>query len=314
MVELHFERGVSDQLFWAVRRKATREILWGKLRRAPADCLSFETVRVALGLTFRMAEGLQNVPLDLIIGSVSRHRDFTRHFYPARDDLHSRWMRVAIAMQTTGLGPVSLYRIGEAYFVDDGNHRVSVARAMGTPTIEAEVWRFPCRVSPPATLRMEELPCLAAHVQFLRETNLDAVRPHQEVRMTACDRYSLLAAHIAGHAQWLESRSPGRPVPLGEAVASWYDRVFQPMLEIIRAQRLESEFPHLTGADLYALLLEHRKDLALIWDRPVSLTEAIQDYVRHYGRSPGTRLKRWLRYPWFLWRGGVRRPPRKTED
>jgi hypothetical protein len=37
------------------------------------------------------------------------------------------------------LPAVSLYKIGEHYFVRDGNHRVSVARFHGAAAIDAEV-------------------------------------------------------------------------------------------------------------------------------------------------------------------------------
>jgi hypothetical protein len=45
------------------------------------------------------------------------------------------------------LPPVSLYKLGDAYFVLDGNHRVSVARYHGVPAVEADVTEFwPARV------------------------------------------------------------------------------------------------------------------------------------------------------------------------
>lgn len=284
--------------FTKARREAFREEIRGRLRGEPTELLSFEAVRMALHLTYRQAEGIRNVPLDDIVGSVDRVEDFTRRFYPRRDDLKRRWVKVAELVQASGLGPVSLFRVSKIYFVEDGNHRVSVARAMGAPTIEAEVWKYPCRITLTRTLRMEDLPNKAAYLQFLRNTDLDRVRPDQEVEMTSPARYGILEEHIAGHAKWLESRAGGKVVPLGEAVASWYDRVYLPLIKIICEEGLCREFPHLTEADLYVILLEHRKHLGRLWDRPVSLTEAMEDYVRHHGRRPLTRLRRWLRLPW----------------
>ena len=49
-------------------------------------------------------------------------------------------MRVATAREEgRGLPPVQLIRVGETFFVQDGHHRVSVARARGELDIEAEV-------------------------------------------------------------------------------------------------------------------------------------------------------------------------------
>lgn len=283
------------QAFAEARRRALWEQIRGRLRGEPVSLLSFEAVRTALGLTFRIAEGMRDVPLDDIVGSVDRVEDFTRRFYPRREDLKHRWVKVAELVLASGLGPVSLFRVSEIYFVDDGNHRVSVARAMGAPSIEAEVWRYPCRIRLTRDLRPEDLPNKAAYLEFLRHTDLDRVRPDHQVDLTAPERYTILEQHIAGHAKWLEAQRGGAPVPLGEAVASWYDRVYLPTVKIICDLDLCREFPYLTEGDLYVILLEHRRHLSRLWERPVSLREAIQDYVRHHGCRPWTRLRRWLR-------------------
>jgi len=294
-MEIDLYRRMALQDFSKARRRAVRELIRARLRGEPRDLLPFEAVRTALGLTFRMAEGIRNVPLDDIVGSMDREEDFTRHFHPRRDDLKPRWVKVAELVQERGLGPVSLFRVSKIYFVNDGNHRVSVARAMDSPSIEAEVWKYPCRIRLTRNLRLEDLPCKAAYLRFLRHTDLDRVRPDQDVEMTSPDRYTILEEHIAGHAKWLESRSGGKAVPLGEAVGSWYDRVYLPAVKFICEQDVCREFPHLKEADLYVILLEHRKHLSRLWDRPVSLNGAIKDYVRHHGRRPLTRLGRWLR-------------------
>jgi hypothetical protein len=294
-VEVDSARVESAELFWKARRQATREIFWGSLRRQTTECVSFEAVRVALGLAYRRVEGIRTVPLDSIVGSVDRYDDFTRRFHPCRDDMKDRWVRVASAMYTIGLGPIRLYRIGDAYFVSDGNHRTSISRALQTRSIEAEIWRFPCRLNLKPDLTSRQLPCKAAYLEFLHRTNLDQVRPDHDVELTDGTRYAVLEEHVAGHAKWLESRSGGAKVPLGEAVGSWYDRVFLPMLAIICDLGICQEFPALTTADLYVLLLEHRKHLSLNWNRPVSLQEAVDDYVGAHGRRPTTRLKRWFR-------------------
>ena len=87
------------------------------------------------------------VPLDSIVGSVGRYEDFTRDFLPRRDSDKERWARVEfLANESTGLPPVELFQIGDAYFVNDGNHRVSVARQSGHTHIEAYVTDVHTRV------------------------------------------------------------------------------------------------------------------------------------------------------------------------
>lgn len=84
--------------------------------------------------------GLQTVPLDQIVGSEGRFRDFDRAFFPLKKHTIERWLSLAKARyQSVALPPVDLVKVGDSYFVMDGNHRISVARAWGQQFIEAEV-------------------------------------------------------------------------------------------------------------------------------------------------------------------------------
>jgi hypothetical protein len=93
-------------------------------------------------------KGIRVVDLEKIVGSVGRRRDFDRYFMPLRTAAGERWKRVDLAFyRDKVLPPVSLYKLGDAYFVLDGNHRVSVARYHGVPAVEADVTEFwPARV------------------------------------------------------------------------------------------------------------------------------------------------------------------------
>lgn len=84
--------------------------------------------------------GLKTVPLDQIVGSEGRFRDFDRAFFPRKKHTIERWLSLAKARyQSVALPPVDLVKVGDSYFVMDGNHRISVARAWGQQFIEAEV-------------------------------------------------------------------------------------------------------------------------------------------------------------------------------
>ncbi len=88
----------------------------------------------------RASARLQTVNLGQIRGTVGRPHDFDADFHPIESNTEQRWMRVATAREEgRGLPPVQLIRVGETFFVQDGHHRVSVARARGELDIEAEV-------------------------------------------------------------------------------------------------------------------------------------------------------------------------------
>ena len=71
---------------------------------------------------------------------MGRYRQFDRGFMPKKGSLRDKWKRVDRAfVRGEELPPVSLYKIGDKYFVQDGNHRVWVARYQGVEMIDAEV-------------------------------------------------------------------------------------------------------------------------------------------------------------------------------
>jgi len=97
------------------------------------NLLSFNDVKEILKPRNETYKGMRVVPLDRIVGSEGRYRDFNKFFFPRSDHLRQRWERVDMAhIKDIILPPIQLYEIGGVYFVRDGNHRVSVARAQGT--------------------------------------------------------------------------------------------------------------------------------------------------------------------------------------
>ncbi len=128
-----------------LRRLALR--LRGELASHDAP-ISFYEVRRSLRAYNGVRKGIRVVDPEKIVGSVGRRRDFDRHFMPLRAAAGERWKRVDLAFyRDRTLPPVSLYKLGDAYFVEDGNHRVSVARYHGVPAVEADVTEFwPARV------------------------------------------------------------------------------------------------------------------------------------------------------------------------
>jgi len=146
-----------DADFIRARRRARLRALVARIRREHASnrLLSFDDVRRELVAYNRLHRGRRVVEVDEIVGSVGRWRDFDRSFLPARAGVGERWKRIDRAFQRgEDLPPVELYEIGEAYFVVDGHHRVSVARYHGVPTVEAAVAEFHPKLPVAAVLPM----------------------------------------------------------------------------------------------------------------------------------------------------------------
>lgn len=122
---------------------------------------------------------LTDVPVERIVGSAGRVGDFDRRMRPLGKHLRQRWDRVAAALGTSvSLPPVRLVQLGELYFVVDGHHRVSVARAAGMAAVEAEIRRT-CTIAYAChCLSVLDLPAKAAERRFLERYPVpDDVRP-----------------------------------------------------------------------------------------------------------------------------------------
>ena len=137
--------GVDEQVdkdfYRALRRASLHRLRDRVLRRsARGHVLSFEEAKGALSRWSQVYRGMRTVEVEKIVGSVGRCQDFDESFLPVKASMSGRWGRVDRAYhQGVELSAVSLYKIGDAYFVRDGNHRVSVARYHGAAAIDAEV-------------------------------------------------------------------------------------------------------------------------------------------------------------------------------
>jgi hypothetical protein len=132
--------------FGRARRRAFLGRVAARLRRECSQLWAFDKVEEEHLAHNRRALGLRDVEVSKIVGSVGRHQAFDRTFMPTKASLAERWKRVDRAFHRgLELPAVRLYKIGDSYFVEDGNHRVSVACYHGVETIEADVTEF----SPP---------------------------------------------------------------------------------------------------------------------------------------------------------------------
>lgn len=256
------------------------------------ELLSYDDVKKKLKVTNVRERGLQDIPVDKIIGSVGRYKDFTRSFLPKSDSGGQRWANVkAATSDLVGLPPIEVYQLGDAYFVIDGNHRVSIARQLEAPTISAYVTEVKTRVPLTADDDPNELICKSRYADFLERTNLDKLRPEADLLMTFCAHYSLLLDHIEVHRYYM-GLDFQRDVFYEEAVTHWYDEVYMPVIEMIREQGAMRDFPEHTEADMYVLLAEHRAELENVLGWDVDAGMAVTDMQRK--KKPGAALSRFL--------------------
>ena len=284
--KFNYQLAIRD--FQRARKEAAMQQVLARVQGKSSDLLCYDDIRRHLRATGKPIErGLQEIPLDKIVGSVGRYQDFTRSFLPKNDSNEERWARVMTAISDMkGIPPIEVYQVGDAYFVKDGNHRVSVARQLGSKTISAYVTEVETRVPLTADDDPDEVICKARYADFLEKTNLDKLLPQADLFMTFCGQYQVLLDQINAecrllrHEQSLECEAGDWET----AVLVWYEEVYLPVVKLIRELGVMRRFPERTEADIYVLLSEEREELegALQWrlDPQRAVTALLQEQPR----------------------------------
>jgi hypothetical protein len=286
------ERSASMDAFNAARRRAFVQDMLAELSGRSDELLSFADVETHLHPSEPQEKvHLEEIPLKQIVGSVGRYRDFTRAFLP-RDQIDAqRWTHIDRLQRHTRLPPIDVFRVGEVYFVRDGNHRVSVARARRQRTIWARVVDVPIRVPLEANTSPDDLILKSGYAEFLEKTSLDRCHPEQCIELTRPGSYRELLQHIEVHQFYMGLRSRHYP-SLAEAASDWYQQVYQPVVERIRTSGILQHFPGRTETDLYLWIGKNRARLQMRYATQREAAEAVEDFAQEH-RLP--RSVRWLR-------------------
>ncbi len=288
--DVRFNYASALENFQSARRKATLEQLLAYVRGESTQLLSYEEVRKALRAASQIERGVQDIPLDAIVGSVGRYADFTRSFLPRHDGDAERWARVRIAVTSMeGVPPIYVYKLGDAYFVRDGNHRVSIARELGATHIQAYVTEVQTKVPLTPDIRPDDLIIKAEYADFLERTWLDEQRPDADLSVTVPGKYQILEEHIQVHRYYM-GQEQHREITLPEATAHWYDTVYLPMIETMNRLGILRDFPERTETDLYLWLCEHSESLKqwLGWD--LELEAVAEDLAERFS----TKAAHWI--------------------
>lgn len=284
----------SRQLAQEDFERAYRRGFWRKLsswfKGERNELLPFYAVRERIPIRGQHYIGLQQVPVEQIVGSLGRYRDFDRAFLPKQARTRSRWVSIDSAhYEQTILPPIDLFKIGEIYFVRDGNHRVSVARERGQEFMDAYVIEIDVPVPMTADVDLDDLDLKAEYAAFLEQTNLDDIRPPAEIELTLPGEYERLLEHISVH-RWYLGEGRGSEVPYDEAVASWFDNVYSPMVALIDEHHLLNDFPDRTQADLYLWIIEYEWFLREAYRNDYSFQVVSNQFKERFTGSPSRRL------------------------
>jgi len=115
-------------------------------------------------------------------------------------------------------------------------------------------------------------------VSFLEKTRLNKLRPDQQIELTTPGRYRDLIEHIAVHRYYLGQQND-REFSAEEAVTSWYDNAYLPIIHAIRKHGILKQFPGRTEADLDIWISRWQHELSERYAKLVSAEEAVDDFA-----------------------------------
>jgi hypothetical protein len=254
--------------FGRARRRRAMARLAARLRREPSDVnviLPFEEVVEALGRRGERRLGLKTIPLDSIVGTVDRSREFDRAFRPTSSRVRPRWERIALATRKgQSMPPIDVYRIGELHFVKDGHHRVSVARELGHEVIEAYVTEVVTELGADRAIRLHDLALKSHERLFFERVPLE---PDDRAQIKLSDewRYAALAEAVEAWGFRAIQVQGGEPMTRAEVAEAWFHDEYEPVVSMLReadlVRRATETETYMRVAHLrYLLLRTHNWD------------------------------------------------------
>lgn len=285
------EKLAKDDFDDALRKGYWRSVFsW--LTQNDNHLLPFDEVRKYVPIKGQHYIGIRQIPMAQIVGSVGRYNDFDRAFLPRHRNTSSRWISIDQAhLSDIILPPIEVYKIGEAYFVKDGNHRVSVAKERGQLEIDAVVIEIDTDIQVDAHTDIDTLIRQQEQAYFHEHTRITELRPQADIRLTLPGGYEKLLEHITVH-RYFMGTDLQRDISWGEAVGDWYDQVFKPMKDLIHKNNVISEFPGRTESDLYLWIIEHLWYLRETIQTDISMEDAVVHFADEYSQNSVRRLLR----------------------
>ncbi len=278
----------TESDFNKARNKALFNDVQHLLNLKETELLSFGDVKKWLKPKNEIYLGMQVVPVDLIAGSEGRYKDFDNHFFPRSIHLKNRWKRIDEAhLRDIILPPIQLYEIGGLYFVRDGNHRVSVARAQGVECIDAEVTSLQSEIKLRAGMTRKQILKRVLNYEkrtFYAETVFGDVTDYWDLDFSAVGEYDVIYNQIEIHRQYM-SENAKTEVSMTAAVDSWYREVYLPVIHVLKKRRIMRRFRKRTVSDMYVWLTKYWEELKNKFGEDISLDTAAEKLSDTYGCS-----------------------------
>ena len=235
----------SEEDFTRAHNKAFINEIQHLLNPEEASLLSLNDVKQLIKPKNETYIGMKTIEVSKVVGSDGRYNDFDNRFFPKNSHLKNRWQHVdEAAINLVSLPPIKVYELAGLYFVRDGNHRVSVAKARGTEFIDAEVVSLQSEI---VLKRPDNLKDVIRQIinyekrSFYAETAFGDITDYWCLDFSTTGYYDIIYNHILTHKYYLNLHKT-EEVSMEAAVISWFETVYFPIAVTIQKQKLMKVF------------------------------------------------------------------------
>jgi hypothetical protein len=292
----------SEEDFSKVRNKALFNSIQHLLSPEETQLISLNDIKELLHPDNEVYVGMKTVPVENIIGSEGRYNDFDNLFFPKHSHLKNRWLNIDKAyMKGVILPAVTLYEIGGVYFVRDGNHRVSVAKARGVEFIDAEVTslRTEIRLTPGKSMETIIKQIIAYEKRhFYAMTNYGDITGDWSLDFTTAGQYDVIYNHILTHKYYINQKQV-EEISMTDAIMSWYNTVYMPVVNTVNQHKIMKKFKRRTVSDLYVWIVKYWDELKKALGEDFSLDQALEDFTHIYSETISAKIKNYLKKVWL---------------
>ncbi len=288
----------AESDFARARNKALFNEIQHLLTPEEAAMISLKAVRKVIKTQSETYIGMKVIPINKIVGSEGRYRDFDNQFFPKRSIIKERWEHVDEAViKDIVLPPIKVYELGGLYFVRDGNHRVSVAKSKGVEFIDAEVvsLQTEIKLSPARTLNgmMKQIISYEKR-NFYFETNFGDITDYWVLDFSTAGQYDVIYNHILTHKYFI-NQNQTEEIPMEDAILSWFNNVYLPVVTTIQKYKIMKYFRKNTVSDLYVWIITFYDELKKKFGDGLPLDQIVYDIKREKKFSLFSRVRNFIK-------------------
>jgi len=295
-MESTFEAQTAENAFFKYLRKG-RRLKRGISRIFQGDpsVISLEELTQYYKPTGESKLQDQDIKVSSVVGSENRGFDFTEGFYPTHYWMKNRWVTVWTLMNRGELSePIKVISYGGLYFIRDGHHRISTARALKQQFIRAEIIKWTVPFSLNEDFSRSSLGYFKRLCEFQRHTGFFDTVPEASFDFQRDSSWHVLEKEINyWNPVWYEKHQESAPtIPVKERNRHWYYYIYQYILKHIYRESLHYMYPGWGQGDVALELIR----LWNTFENPDEFT--IEDMYRIFLKT--TRRKRFLFLPFYL--------------